>query len=570
MKRDITELTKNVYDIIIIGGGIYGACVAWDANLRGLKVALVEKADFGSATSANSLKMIHGGLRYLQHADFKRMRESICERRTLMQIAPHLVHPLPVVIPTYGHGMRGKEVMAFALMVNDLVSCDRNLLVNTQKHIPQGRIISKHECFQLLGGIYPQGLSGGAIFHDAQVYNSERLLLEFLRSAQQAGATVANYVEVTRFLQKGDRVIGVEAKDLLTGNQLDIQAKTVVNTSGPWINQVLDRLNGQQPNHSIRFVKAINLVTRQLFPTYAVGISGQNSYRDSDALIKKGSSLLFIAPWRGKSLIGTKYTVCDRDPDDFQVTQKDIQEFLAQINQAYPAANLTREEVSFVHGGLLPSSSIHPETGDVQMCKHYQIYDYREQGLQGLISVVGVKYTTARNVAQKVVDRVFTSWGQKPPKSVSSVTPLHGGQISQFETFLQAEIAKRPYGLGEEVIRRLVYNYGSAYGEVFEYLDKSGTVTNQLAVLRAEVLHGVREEMAQKLSDVVFRRTELGTASRPGNETLRTCADIMSAELGWSPTKRAQELQEVNKVFAFGHVLSQERSDESKLASFAI
>ena len=563
MKRDIRELTKNVYDLLIVGGGIYGACVAWDASLRGLSVALVEKADFGSATSANSLKMIHGGLRYLQHADLKRMRESICERRILMQIAPHLVHPLPVLVPTYGHGMRGKEVMAIALMVNDLVSSDRNFLADPQKHIPQGRIIAKQEWLHLVGGIYPQGLTGGAIFHDAQVYNSERLLLSFVRSAQQAGATVANYVEVTRFLQKGGRVIGVEAKDLLTGNQLDIQAKTVVNTSGPWINQVLDRLNGQQPCDRIRFAKAINLVTRQLFPTYAVGISGQNSYRDSDALIKKGSSLLFIAPWRGKSLIGTKYTVCNQDPDDFQVTEKDIQEFLAQINQAYPAANLTREEVSFVHGGLLPSSSIHPETGDVQLCKHYQIYDYRKQGLQGLISVVGVKYTTARNVAQKVVDRVFTSCGQKPPKSVSSVTPVHGGQISQFETFLHAEIAKRPYGLGEEVIRRLVYNYGSAYPQVLQYLDKHtsgrGTLTSDFAVLRAEVLHGVREEMAQKLSDVVFRRTELGTAGHPGNEALRICADIMSAELGWSPARRAQELHEVNKVFA------QERSQESEI-----
>lgn len=202
---------------------------------------------------------------------------------------------------------------------------------------------------------------------------------------------------------------------------------------------------------------------------------------------------------------------------------------------------------------MLPSTSVCPQTGNVQLAKHYQMYDYREQGVQGLISVVGVKYTTARHVAQQVVDRVFQSWGQKPPKSVSSVIPLNGGQISQFETFLQAEIAKRPGGLGEEAIRRLVYNYGSAYGEVLKYLDPQEDP--HFAVLKAEVLHGVREEMAQKLSDIVFRRTQLGSAGYPGNETLKFCAETMGAQLGWNSAKIQQELQEV-RGFAFGHSFS--------------
>lgn len=570
MQRDLTKLSQNVYDLLIVGGGIYGACVAWEASLRGLSVALVEKADFGCATSANSLKMIHGGLRYLQHGDFKRMRESICDRRALMQIAPHLVHPLRVAIPTYGHGIKGKEAMRIAMMVNDLVSCDRNFLNDPQKHIPPGRTISKSECLQLLPGINPENLTGGAVFYDAQVYNSERLLLSFLQSTAQKSADLANYVEVTGFIQVGNRVTGVEAQDLLTGERFHIRAKTVVNTSGAWINRVVSLVHGQQPDNRVLFAKAINLVTRQLFPSYAVGVPGQNSYRD-DALLKKGSPLLFIAPWRDKSLIGTTYKICQQEPDDFKIGEKDIQEFLDQINSSYPAANLTREDVAFVHGGLLPCSSICDRTGNVQLSKHYQIYDYREQGLQGLISVVGVKYTTARNVAQKVVDWVFQSWGKKLPKSKSSVTPLHGGEISQFTTFLQAEIAKRPYGLGEELIRPLVYNYGSAYPEVLKYLSANEYegLEARLSVLKAEVLHGVREEMAQKLSDVVFRRTELGSAGYPGNEALNICAETMGAELGWSSTKIQQELQEVERVFAFRHSLVRERNYESKLTNFA-
>ena len=209
MQRDLTKLSQNVYDLLIVGGGIYGAGVARDASLRGLSVALVEKADFGCATSANSLKMIHGGLRYLQHGDFKRMRESIYDRRILMQIAPHLVHPLGVVVPTYGHGIKGKEVMTIALAINDIVSCDRNVGIDPHKHIPPGRTISKTECLQLLPGIDAKDLTGGAVFCDAQVYNSERLVLSFLRSAAQKNADLANYVEVIGFLQQGNCITGV-------------------------------------------------------------------------------------------------------------------------------------------------------------------------------------------------------------------------------------------------------------------------------------------------------------------------------------------------------------------------
>jgi len=545
-----------VYDLLIIGGGIYGACVAWDASLRGLSVALVEKSDFGSATSANSLKIIHGGLRYLQHADFRRMRESIRERTTLMRIAPHLVHPLPVLIPTYGHGMRGKEVLSVALVVNDLVSFDRNRLDDPQKHIPRGRTISRRECLQLLPGIPEQGLTGGAIFYDAQVYNSERFTLSFLRPAAKAGAHLANYVEVTGFLQEGDRVTGVEAKDLLTGDRFDIRAKMVLNICGPWVNHVLGLLNGRRPQPGVRCAKAINLMTRRLFHTYAVGVLGQNGYRDADAVISKGSRFLFITPWRGQSLIGTAYTVYNEDPDDFKVTEKDVQNLLNEINQACPSASLKREEISFVHGGLVPMSETDRETGYVQLAKHYQIHDHRNEGVKGLLSVVGVKYTTARHVAERVIDLVFEMRGQKPPRSTSSITPLHGGQIERFETFLHTEIGKRPYGLDEEAIRRLIYNYGSAYPEVLRYLDRDvhggQKRTDRLAVLEAEILHGVHEEMAQKLTDVVFCRTELGTAGHPGDDILRFCAEVMGTELGWSEARIRRELQEVNEVFALG------------------
>ncbi|NET54839.1 MAG: glycerol-3-phosphate dehydrogenase/oxidase [Symploca sp. SIO2E6] len=567
MKRNLVDLTRKTYDIVVIGGGIYGAWITWEASLRGLAVALVEKADFGGETSANSLKIIHGGLRYLQQADLKRMRESIHERTTLMGIAPHLVHPLPVLLPTYGHGIKGKEVFAIALAVNDLISCDRNRLQDQQKHIPCGRIISPQEYQKLLPSISLQGLTGGALFYDAQVYNSERLTISLLRSAEEIGATVANYVEVTGFLSSGNSITGVQVQDVLTGDNFDICAKTVVNSSGPWMNRVLNLLPESQQYPQVPLAKAMNLVIRrQLFETYAVGIPS-----------KKNSRFLFIAPWRGKSIVGTSYAVYEQQPDDFSITEPEIQEFIDEINQACPSVALQREDIDLVHGGLLSRTGINQKTGEPILARDYQLWDYSQEGWPGLISVVGVKYTTARDVAKKVVDRVFRLWGQKPPPSLSVSIPVHGGKIEEFATFLNQAIAKAPYGLGEQTMRRLVYNYGSTYPNVLKYLHQNLTEKSSVAplqeksqspsennllpsascllpfqnqkpldnleVIKAEVIHGIREEMAQKLTDVVLRRTELGTAGYPGDEILNICAQTMGEELGWSLSRIEQEVK---------------------------
>ncbi len=553
MKRNIHELTRHTYDVLIIGGGIYGACVAWDACLRGLSVGLVEQADFGSATSSNSLKIIHGGLRYLQHAAFRRMRESIHERRVLMQIAPHLVHPLPVIIPTYGHGMEGKEILRLALAVNDLVSFDRNMGGDPQKYIPRGRSLSKEEILRTLPGIHQKELTGGVLFYDAQVYNSERLLLSLLRSSWNAGAQVANYVQVAGFLQEQDGVIGVRARDVLTDDQFDVRARVIINTCGPWINRIRSLLHDTSTQRDIPFAKAMNIITRPIFSDYAVGLASRRVYQDKDAVFQKGKRLLFVVPWRGHSLIGTSYSHCNGNPDDSKFSAKEIEEFLDEINQAYPSAKLSLTDVSFVHSGLLPSGMSDEQTQDVQLAKRHKIIQHDQHGIRGVFSVVGVKYTTARQVAEEVVDHVFTVKGQKPKKSRSALTPVYGGDIEGFEQFLKAEVQKRPFGLSEEIMSRLVYNYGTSYEGVLEYFDesiKSGQcVPDDLEVCKAEVRHGMREEMAQGLADVIFRRTDLGAAGYPGSKMLNACAEVMSEELGWNASTTQQELEAVNHRF---------------------
>jgi glycerol-3-phosphate dehydrogenase len=469
-----------------------------------------------------------------------------------MRIAPHLVHPLPVLIPTYGHGTRGKEVLSMAVLLTRLIGFDQRRTRDPLSGMPPAGGVSRQEVLDLLPGIEPRGLTGGVIFFDAQVYNSERLVISFLRSAAEAGAILVNYAEVIGFLEQAECVTGVRVRDSLSGDQFTVRGRTVVLVCGPWIDRVRSMLTRHRPKPSSGFAKAINIVTRLIFNRYAVGVSASDSGRVPSAVERNPNRLFFIAPWRDRSLIGTAYVECKEGPDGPKVTGADVQEFLHQVNIACRCADLKRDEIAFVHGGLVPLSSRRGSDSSTKLANHYEIRDHRDEGLQGLVSVIGVKYTTARDVAEKTVDHVFRSWGRKPPKSRSSLMPLHGGHIERFDAFLQSQIAARPNGISEKAVRRLVYNYGSAYPEVLRDLhhDGRGCAANDRAVLQAEVVHGVRTEMAQTLSDMVFRRTELGTAGHPGHEAIQACADMMRAELGWSAQRTRQELQEVENVFS--------------------
>jgi glycerol-3-phosphate dehydrogenase len=563
MKRDLKKLASARYDLLVVGGGIYGACMAWEATLRGLSVALVEKADFGSGTSSNSLKIIHGGLRYLQQADLKKMRASIVEMRNWMRIAPHLIHPLPVLIPTYGRGMRSKAAMSLALKINDLMTVGCPSVGDPQKRIPPGRVVSRAEAIRLLPEIATPELTGGAVFYDAQAYNSERLLIAFLRSAAQNDASVANYLKVVSFLKEENRVVGVEVEDQLTGDRFSIRSRTVVNTAGPWLDGLCGTLKGKGPNAEPLFAHAMNIVTRPLFQRYAVGISGENRYGDAETVINKGNRLLFIAPWRGYSIVGTVYKAFKGDPDDLRLDPNDVQAFLDQINRVCPSFGLKMDDVLFVHRGLLPSSGIDPKSGEIGLSQRPRIYDHREEGIDGLFSVTGVKYTAARAVAEGVVDLVFRSWEcETPPPSRSASTPIYGGQIDRFESFMDRAVERRPEGVDEGEMRRIACNYGSEYDGVLEFRKRKPGAS----LLQAEVLHGVGQEMALKLGDIVFRRTEFGSAGHPGGETLQRCAETMGAALGWSPARMKQELKEVNEVFSMGEI----RTDGSTLACAAI
>jgi glycerol-3-phosphate dehydrogenase len=560
MKREPTKLTETVFDVLVIGGGIYGAALARSAALQNLRVALIEQNDFGGGTSANSLKIIHGGLRYLQHFDVPRMRESINARRRLLKIAPHLVRPLPCLIPTYEFGLRSQPIMALALAINNIISWDRNRGLSDHLRIPQGKTISKKECSRIISSTVVSGLNGGAVWHDALVANSERLNLEFVISAVNLGACAVNYVQASSYLSENNRVIGVSACDRLNNEQFDIRANWTVNAGGAWDYSLSDSISWR-PEKPRAWAKAINILTkRSIFDGYAVGLPSSKSHFDKDAVLNKGTRDFFFVPWRDGTMIGTTYKKYKGTVKDCCVEKEDIGNFVKEVNQIAPSIELETNDICFAHVGLLPADETDwDSSADVQLKKKNIVIDLEKiNNTQGLIIVSGIKYTTANQVADKIMQIITARIGQKM-LSTDQEPPLLGGEISTVKTsdscftdkikpaHDQLSISK------EDIIKHLKNQYGNSYHKILSYLEEDTAyaelISEHQPTIQAEVIHGIREEMAHSLMDVLMRRTELGSFGHPGKPALKKCAELLAKELGWDEQRTTHEIDEVESFY---------------------
>lgn len=553
MKRNISSLATKEYDLVIIGGGLFGVCGAWEATQRGLSVGIVDKRDFSHATSANHFKMVHGGIRYLQHGDIYRIRESSRERSAFLRIAPHLVQPIPIFIPTYGHGIKSKEFLGAGLLLYDFLTLDRNYGIQVDRRIPRGQFVSRREALEQFPYLKAKGLTGGAVFCDGQMYNPPRLAISFLRSAVNEGADAANYVEAIDFLRKGNRICGIQARDILTGNQLEIRSKMVLNTAGPWAHRLLENSLKLQLSKEPTFSRDLAFVIkRSINKTY--GLACPTGSGDADALVDRGGRHLFMMPWKDHTLIGVWHMVFDGPPEEISVTEKELQNFIDEVNLSYPGLQASLNEISIINTGLTLFGMKDRQNNDnLSFGKRSQLIDHgREHNIEGLITLLGVRVTTARGMAEKAIDVILDRLKQKGESSKTQMTPIYGGDIDSFQRFLSNEIENHSSVLTTEQMRALIRNYGSHYREVLKYTKEDPTLIGnfkQSTVLKAEVIHAVREEMAQKLSDVVFRRTDLGTGGYPGEESLQTCAHLMSLEMGWDEDRLQRELKEIKNCF---------------------
>lgn len=533
MRPALSQAASHVHDLIVVGGGVTGACIARDAALRGLSVVLLEKQDFSHATSAASSKLIHGGLRYLKNLEVGLIRESLRERRVWLRIAPHLVYPLPCLLPSYRGDKEKLLLLRAGLTVYDLLAFDRGWLADPDQRISGHRKLGPAATLAMQPDLPAETLVGSLLYYDCQMFSPERLAFECLLSAAAAGARLYNYCRVDALLHADHRVVGVRARDLLSGAEAELRGRLVINAAGPWADLLLAELEGPPAQKLVRS-KGIHVITRPLTTGHAMTIAGKHGH-------------FFVLPWRGRSLIGTTDVAYQGSPDDFRVTEADIAGLLANVNANLPNARLTREDVQHFYGGMRPlvddGGSTYDASRRSEVCDHAAL-----GGPEGLISAIGGKWTTSRHLAEQVLALAGEKLGRPIAACSTAVTPLPGGAIGNFRAHVAA-VQRRWPRHDPALLEHLVRNYGARLPELLVYLEADPALARPLAEglaeVGAQVIHAVRAERAVQLEDVVFRRTGLGTLGNPGETALGGAARMMGRELGWN---RAERMRQVERV----------------------
>ncbi|HOU57273.1 MAG TPA: glycerol-3-phosphate dehydrogenase/oxidase [Smithellaceae bacterium] len=539
MERFIEKNPHEKFDVIVIGGGISGASVAYEAATRGLKVALLEKKDFSWATSAATSKMIHGGLRYLVNGEVRLVRESLRERRVLENIAPNYVYPQPIMMMHHKKPLKNnKRVVKVGMLLYDALSYDKNRTWDPCKRIPAHKTISRREVLRQEPHVRAEGLAGASVFCDCMSIFPERLTLAFIKSAVAHGAKAANYAKVEGFLMDaGNRVAGVKVKDLLTGEVHDIAGTVTVNCGGPWADLLLDMAKPDGKDAPmLRRSEGIHIITakRLLSGQYIVG-----------SMTPSGRHF-FLIPWRNHTLIGTTDKPFNGNPDDYRVTRESIMELIDDVNRSFGDGKLSYEDVKHTYGGLRPL--VEKETRETYTSsRKYEIYDNKDAGLDGLITVEGGKYTTSRRLAENCLKIVAVKLGRNLGKSVTNKQYLTGCEIKDLNFFMN-EARAQDNGLSPATLEYLARNYGTEYREIAKLAREDQSLSETLnndGEIQAQVVYAARNEMARTLSDIVMRRTGIGTLGNPGEEVLRKVADVAARELRWDKEKTEKEIAAV-------------------------
>jgi glycerol-3-phosphate dehydrogenase len=496
--RDPEKAAKEKYDLIIIGGGIYGAMLSFEASRRGLRSLLLERDDFGQHTSFNSLRIIHGGLRYLQSFDLHRFRESVSERKWFLKTFPHLIKTLPCLMPLYGNGLYHPFVLRKALKINDILSCNRNRTLPKRLHIPNGQIFDTDKTKSIFPSVDQEGLKGAAVWHDAYMLDSQRLLIEIVRRACTYGARALNYVEAHDLLKNQNDVVGVSALDRENNEMYEFKARQVVNASGPWCRDVSARFH-KDISHLFNASIAWNvLLDREPLSDYALAVFPK----------KPGGKIYFLVPWNGKLFAGTGHAPWLNEVTAAPMpSSNQLQEFFNDLNWAVPELNVTLTDIIRIFSGFLPAQ----RSGTSHLSNREIILNHSDYGgPRGFYSVSGVKYTTARLVAQKTLNRIF-------PQKKSYVKEIdHNFSISQ-----------------NDYHNRMLYSFN------WSSSNKDIKPDNDLSVI-------IEEESVQHLDDLMLRRTLLWTNPSKASEI----APQISGLFDWDKSRCKAELSRLKESFA--------------------
>jgi glycerol-3-phosphate dehydrogenase len=544
------------FDVIVIGAGINGAGIARDAAMRGLKVLLLDKGDIGGGTSSWSTRLIHGGLRYLEHGDFRLVRESLRERSCLLNICPHLVRPIPLLVPVYENARRGWWTIRAGMIAYDVLSFNTFLPNKSlpNRSLPGHRMLSRTETLEQAPALNPDGLLGAAVYFDAQVEFAERLVLENALSAVAQGATVLTYARVEKLTVENDKVRGVEftrgfsceergsSPAVMPSSELarhTAYADIVINAAGPWVDQVLTESNAGSPR-LIGGTRGSHLIVAPF-----TGALGTAIYVEAET----DGRPFFVIPWNGKYLIGTTDIRYEGDLDDVQIAGEEIDYLLRETNRVFPTAKLTRAQILYAYSGVRPL----PFTGDQDEQSITRRHFIRAHPrLRGLFSIVGGKLTTYRSLAEQTVDLILKqlpshSDRERVTESLkcrTAHTLLPGAATADFDTFCTN--FKQHSSLPGATNDRLLRIYGTRASLLLNLIEEDAALAkvfdSETGALSAEVVFAFTDELATTLGDCLLRRTMVGLNSSRGLTAIEAAGEIARKHVGWSERRVEQEI----------------------------
>ena len=527
-RKENLELMRNqLFDLVVIGGGVTGAAIARDAVLRGFKVALLEKGDFASGTSSRSSKLVHGGLRYLRHMKFGLVFGALRERWILMRNAPRLVKPLTFLIPVYKDMKTSKLMLSMGLWLYDILALFRTPRFHGW--------LSPERALELEPALKKDRLAGAGLYADCAT-DDARLVLALIKDAWRRGVLVANYAKVVGFEKKDGKIVGVRTLDLITGTELSVRGKVTVNATGPWSDS-LRRLDDPSSEPRLRPAKGAHIVVprERLGNREAVVIESPRDGRN-----------MFVIPWGDLSLVGTTDTDYEDDLDHVGASEEDIQYLLEALNQTYPESHITSENIISLYASVRPLAAELGVSEDA-VSRDQLIFE----SSSGLVSIIGGKLTTHRTMAEALVDQVgiklageFATPAKAPCKTDQFALDYNQNELEQAVKALMQRS-----GFDLEIARHLMDAYGPGAVKILEIIEEKSSlasrITTRLPYLLVEVVYAVRYEMAMKLIDFMLRRTQLAYRLKDhGGSIVQDVSALMAKELAWSAETLAEELLE--------------------------
>jgi glycerol-3-phosphate dehydrogenase len=546
----LERLDGQRFEVVVIGGGMAGAGIARDATLRGYRTLLLERKDFGYGTTSRSSKLIHGGLRYLELYDFGLVRESLVERERLARLAPHLVRPLPFLVPVYRGARRGLFLIRVGMTLYDLLT--------PGKRTEHYRTISSEETVRREPHLEPRDLLGSGYYFDDLLISPERLCLENVLSARRWGAWVANYAEVVeiRGVRGTQGVPGsgvsweIAVRDGVSGSAAKVTAQVVVNASGPWVDGIRRLAGVDGGKHVVRTTKGVHLLLPPI-TTSAVYVAA-----------KRDERLFFVIPWRKFSLVGTTDTDFEGDLDRLAATREEVEYLLQETQRVFPFAGVREQDIRYTYSGVRPLAFREGASAS-KVSRQHQVIAEGEGG--SFLSITGTKLTCFRSLAEEAVDEVGRLLKRPAPCRAARLSLDGSDGEDTLEVRLWADVPDLAFrsGLEREQIQNLLDTYGRRYSALLGMAQRSPELRERLCQqnpdIRAQLAYALEHELTERLADFLLRRTGIGTSPCQGEDCCERIAVLMGEARGWTRARIDREIADYLDEIALGQQFRTQR-----------